>query len=75
LTSFADDEQITLRSKSVAVTYALRAQGSGCRLHARVLFELSPFAARALAAGDWVMMRKQLLTLKSLAEREFAAAH
>ena len=75
LASFADDEQITLRTKSAVVTYAVRAQGPGCRLHARVLFESPSFAARALAAGDWVMMRKQLLTLKSLAEREFAAAH
>jgi hypothetical protein len=75
LVSFADDEHITLRSKAVVVTYALRAHGAGCRLHARVLFDMPSLAARALAAGDWVMMRKQLLTLKSLAEREFANAH
>jgi hypothetical protein len=75
LASFVDDEQITLRSKSAAVTYAVRADGSGCRLHTRVLFELPSLVAHALAAGDWVMMRKQLLTLKSLAEREFATAH
>jgi hypothetical protein len=74
LASFADDEHITLRAKSVAVTYAIHPQGAGSRLHARVLIELPTLVARAIAAGDRVMMRKQLLTLKSLAEREFAAA-
>lgn len=74
LRSFVDDEQITLRSKGVAVTYAVRPEGSGSRLHARVLFGGPRPAARALALGDLVMMRKQLRTLKSLAEREAATA-
>ena len=70
LQSFVDGEHITLRSKGVAVTYAVRAEASGARLHVRVLFEGSPLVGRLLALGDLVMMRKQLLTLKSLAERE-----
>jgi hypothetical protein len=70
LQSFIDGEQITLRSKSVAVTYAAHPEGAGSRLHVRVLFDGPRLAARALALGDLVMMRKQLLTLKSLAEQE-----
>jgi len=70
LRSFADGEQITLRSRGVAVTYAVRAEGEGSRLHVRVLFGAPRVVARVLALGDLVMMRKQLLTLKSLAERD-----
>ena len=72
LQSFVDGEHITLRSKGMAVTYDVRPQGAGARLHVRVLFEGSPIVGRMLALGDLVMMRKQLLTLKSLAEREAA---
>jgi hypothetical protein len=70
LQSFVDDEQITLRSKGVAVTYAVRPEGAGARLHARVLFAGPRLVGRLLTLGDLVMMRKQLLTLKSLAEQE-----
>jgi hypothetical protein len=72
LRSFADGEQITLRSKGVAVTYAVRSEGAGSRLHVRVFFGGPRLIARVLALGDLVMMRKQLLTLKSLAEHEAA---
>lgn len=72
LQSFVHDEQITLRTKRVAVTYAVRPQGAGSRLHVRVLFEAPWPIGRLAAFGDMVMMRKQLLTLKSLAEREAA---
>ena len=70
LQSFVYDEQITLRSKGVAVTYRVGPEGAGSRLHVRVLFEGPRFVGRVLALSDVVMMRKQLLTLKSLAERE-----
>jgi hypothetical protein len=70
LQSFVDDEQITLRAKGVVVTYMVRPTGAGARLHARVWFAGPRLVARLLALGDLVMMRKQLLTLKSLAERE-----
>jgi hypothetical protein len=70
LSSFVDGEQITLRSKDVAVTYAVWPEGAGSRLQVRVLFEGPVVVGRLLALGDLVMMRKQLLTLKTLAERE-----
>lgn len=73
LQSFVDDEQITLLAKGVAVTYAVRPDGAGSRLHVRVLFGGPTLLARLLVLGDLVMMRKQLRTLKSLAEREAAA--
>jgi hypothetical protein len=73
LQSFVDGEQITLRSKGgVAVTYAVQPEGAGSRLHVRVLFGGPRLLARVLALGDLMMMRKQLLTLKWLAEREAA---
>jgi hypothetical protein len=73
LESFVAGEQITLLAKGVAVTYAVRPEGAGSRLHVRVLFGGPRLLARLLALGDLVMMRKQLLTLKSLAEREATA--
>ena len=72
LQSFVHAEQITLRSKGVAVTYRVRPEGAGSRLHARVWFGGPRLVARVLTWGDLVMMRKQLLTLKSLAEHEGA---
>ena len=75
LRSFAHDEHLTLRSRSVAVTYAVLSDNGLTRLFARVLFNpRGPLGAapvtHLLAFGDLVMMRKQLLTLKALAERE-----
>jgi hypothetical protein len=70
LDSFVAGEQITLRSKGVAVTYRVRPEGAGARLQARVWFAGSRLLGRLLALGDLVMMRKQLRTVKSLAERE-----
>jgi hypothetical protein len=74
LRSFVDGRHVTLRSKGVAVTYEVRLEGAGSRLHARVLFTGPRPLAQLLALGDLVMMRKQLLTLKSLAEREATAS-
>lgn len=74
LQSFISGEQITLRANRVAVTYAVRPERAGSRLHARVQFGGPRVLARLLALGDLVMMRKQLLTLRSLAEQEAAAA-
>jgi len=75
LASFAPDEHLTLRARGVAVTYAVRPEGEGSRLVVRVLFRMrggrlgDALVGRPLALGDLVMMRKQLLTLKELAER------
>jgi hypothetical protein len=79
LTSFAYDEHITLRSRRTAVTYAAISSDGPTRLLARVLFDPpcgrlgAALIGRALAVGDLVMMRKQLLTLKLLAERDATA--
>jgi hypothetical protein len=55
-----------------AVTYAVEPDGPGSRLVCRILTsQRGPVAwawARLLAWGDLVMMRKQLLTFKELAE-------
>jgi hypothetical protein len=77
LASFQHDQHITLRSRGTAVTYSVREQGA-TRLLVRVLFEPpgtrlgAALLGRALALGDLFMMRKQLLTLKALAERDAA---
>ncbi len=72
LQSFGDDEHITLQSRKVAVTYAVRDEAAGTRLHARVRFDGPRLIGWAMAAGDVVMMRKQLITLRDLAEQEAA---
>jgi hypothetical protein len=81
LSSFARDRHITLRGRRLAVTYAVLPQGPHTRLLARVLFAppgpplAGSLASHLLALGDLVMMRKQLLTLKELAERELPGPH
>jgi hypothetical protein len=78
LACFASDEQITLRARRTAVTYALISRGRCTRLLARVLFEVpgaglrAAMTGRAMAVADLLMMRKQLLTLKTLAEQDTA---
>lgn len=74
LHSFADNEHVTLKSGKVAVTYAVRDEAAGTRLHVRVRFGGPRIVGWGLALGDVVMMRKQLLTLRELAEREAMTA-
>jgi hypothetical protein len=70
LFSFSADEHITLQAGRVTVGYVLRPVGGGTRIHVRVLFDGPHPIGWALALGDVVMMRKQLLTLRDLAESE-----
>jgi hypothetical protein len=80
LVAFVPGEHITLRSRRVAVTYAVIRHDGPTRVIARVLFDppgghlAARLAGRAVAWGDLVMMRKQLLTLAALAERDAAEA-
>ena len=77
LASFEPGASITLRSGRTAVTYAAQPAGEETRLLVRVQFGgVSGFRRLVippLIAGDLVMMRKQLLTLRELAERDAVA--
>ncbi|WP_330254522.1 hypothetical protein OG874_08250 [Nocardia sp. NBC_00565] len=73
LVSFVLCRHLTMVSGKICVTYAVRPEGAGTRLTVRIRFAGSRILARALALGDVVMMRKQLLTLKELAEAERTA--
>jgi len=73
-----DETSITLRTGRTAVTYAVLPRGSGSRILVRIRFgtgrsTAGAAVARFLAVGDLVMMRKQLATLRALAERDAAA--
>ncbi len=85
LTSYDDGHQWTAMTTPrgerlfgpVAVTYAAEPDGLDsrivCRLAASADGRLARVRAHALAWGDLVMMRRQLLNLKALAERDAAA--
>ncbi|WP_166908845.1 hypothetical protein [Mycobacterium sp. DL440] len=73
LHSFTENEHVTLQSGKVTVTYAVRDHAKGSRLHVRVRFGGPRIIGWALAAGDVVMMRKQLLTVRELARQEAAS--
>ena len=68
LHAFAPDEHITLRARSTWVTYAVTPEGAGTRLLVRVRSARPRVVNALLLVGDLVMMRKQLRTLKALAE-------
>lgn len=83
LAAFARDEHITLQPRTgsamsrfgaVSNTYAVRPEGSGTRLHVRVLFDGPWLMGQTLALVNLLMMRKQLLVLKELAERDALTA-
>ncbi len=79
LAAFERDDHLTLVNRRTAVTYATRPTPGGSRLLVRMLF--APPGGRVgaavlgapLAVGDLVMMRRQLLNLKRLAERDATA--
>ena len=79
LAAFAVDKHITLRPRdfgrtsrvaSVGNTYSVRPEGNGTRLHVRVVFDGPWLFGQTLALVNLLMMRKQMLVLKSLAERD-----
>ncbi|WP_431972342.1 hypothetical protein [Nocardia sp. bgisy134] len=70
LKSFVLGRHITLVAGRIAVTYAVRPEGAGTRLVVRARFGTPRIVARPLAFGDVFMTRKQLLTLRELAEAE-----
>ena len=70
LVAFTRGAEITLRSRSCVVTYSATSRDAGARLHTRVRFRGRGPLVALLAAGDFLMMRKQLLTLRDLAEHE-----
>jgi hypothetical protein len=52
------------------MSYALEPGEPGTRLLLKVVARTRPWLSPALSLGDLVMARKQLLTLKALAEQD-----
>jgi hypothetical protein len=83
IASFERPDHLTLDSRSffgrVVVTYAVLPRDGDCHLLMRIRWTPLPLplptalTTRAMAVGDLVMARRQLLNLKRLAERDAAA--
>lgn len=56
------------------LSYVVVARAEGTRLLLKVVARPSSWLAPAVSLGDLVMARKQLLTLKGLAERDAGTA-
>jgi hypothetical protein len=78
LVDFRPGEHVTLEWGGIpglgrgAMTYAVRARPAGSRIVVKIVYAFAAWSPLRLIlpAGDLVMMRKQLLTLKRLAENE-----
>ena len=78
LVDFERDQHLTLvidgtqAFGNVAVTYAVRRSPIGSRILVKLIFQAAWYSPQRwfLPFGDLIMMRKQLLTFKALAERE-----
>lgn len=70
IVSVAPGEQLTGTIMGAFMSYVLVPQGrDATRLLLKVVMRTARWRARGLAVGDLVMARRQLLTLKRLAER------
>ncbi len=61
---------LTARVMGALMSYVLVPEGATTRLLLKVVLPDHRWYGRALALGDWPMARKQLLTLKQLAEAD-----
>jgi len=64
--------ELTATIMGAHLSYAVLPEAAGVRLVLKVVATTSSWLAPALSVGDLVMARKQLLTLKRLAERDVA---
>lgn len=62
--------ELTATIMGAHMSYALEPGAPGTRLLLKVVARTRPWLAPALSLGDLVMARKQLLTLKALAEQD-----
>jgi hypothetical protein len=62
--------ELTAQIMGACMTYAVLPHPRGARLVLKVVARTNRWLAPALSVGDLVMARKQLLTLKQLAERD-----
>ena len=62
--------ELTATIMGAHMSYAVEPGARGTRLLLKVVARTRPWLAPALSLGDLVMARKQLLTLKTLAERD-----
>lgn len=65
--------QLTAEIMDAVMSYVLSPEGASTRLLLKVVLDRALWYATPLAVGDWVMARRQLLNLKGLAERDWAA--
>jgi hypothetical protein len=80
LAAFRRGEHLTLLNETggpmgrSAITYSVRPRPGGSRLVVKVLYCIPAWspARWILPLGDWIMMRRQLLNFKALAERDAA---